>query len=174
MHQFEKTPTRLRAALAAERFWQAALRLQRTLKRNPYWHLQPRVPAANPDGGQWTESGPLGDEWTIGELVSGVPSLVVRVLARHLVPVLRREAERVPLGWGVCQNTGWMATAFRLKIGSIEKRRGSRRRACAGRATPSSASDPKASFDVFLGLPVQGASGITSLSRGWRGRINSP
>jgi len=95
MHQFERAQTRLRAALAAERFWQAALRLQRTLKRNPYWHLQPRVPAGNPDGGQWTESGPLGDEWTIGELVSGLPSAILKVLERYLAPVLHRESRRI-------------------------------------------------------------------------------
>lgn len=45
------------AECAALRFRLAALRLRLALRYNPNWHLQPRVPAGNSDGGQWTDIG---------------------------------------------------------------------------------------------------------------------
>lgn len=77
------------------RFWRSALNLQVALKRNPYWHLQPRVPAGSAQGGQWTG----WERWTLGELASGLPVLArlgpaavakVRDAARRLSPYLRR------------------------------------------------------------------------------------
>lgn len=47
----------LRLEHSAFRFRLAAVRLRLALRYNPYWHLQPRVPADNPGGGQWTRIG---------------------------------------------------------------------------------------------------------------------
>jgi hypothetical protein len=94
----------LRANHAALRLELAAIRLCLALRYNPYWHLQPRVPAGNPDGGQWIESGPL----TAGPLSGGVqlagplPLLAIiaraapaayralRLVTRRIAPLLRR------------------------------------------------------------------------------------
>lgn len=43
--------------LAELGFDTAALRLRLAFKYNPDWHLQPRVPRGNPDGGRWTDGG---------------------------------------------------------------------------------------------------------------------
>jgi hypothetical protein len=54
---------RLKYDIAAERFPAACRRFVRLAKANPNWHLQPRVPEGNPDGGQWTpvsRTGPSG------------------------------------------------------------------------------------------------------------------
>ena len=48
---------RLKAAIVGGRVLVAGWRLQYALKRNTRWHLQPRVPAGNTDGGQWTDGG---------------------------------------------------------------------------------------------------------------------
>lgn len=48
---------RLKSAIAAGCVLVAGWRLQYALKRNTRWHLQPRVPAGNSDGGQWTDGG---------------------------------------------------------------------------------------------------------------------
>ncbi len=52
---------RLRSRMAGLRLSAAMLRVALVLKANPYWHLQPRVPAGSPAGGQWTTdaAGPL-------------------------------------------------------------------------------------------------------------------
>lgn len=99
MHEFERVQGRLRSALAAERFRQAALRVQRLLsKYNPNWHLQPRVPAGNRDGGQWVA-------YLLGAAASILPILQrvgagaiarLREEARHAWPLLRR----LPRLWG--------------------------------------------------------------------------
>ena len=44
---------RLKSEMAAYRMRRAARRFQHVLKYNPNWHLQPRVPAGNRDGGWW-------------------------------------------------------------------------------------------------------------------------
>lgn len=93
MHESIRAQTRLKANLAAERFWQAALRLRHQLKYNPYWHLQPRVPAGNPDGGQWMPSGPLVVEASFLPILQRLgPWAVARVrdAARRIAPILRR------------------------------------------------------------------------------------
>ena len=61
MHTDEETAgaLRLKAAIAGGRLLLAGWRLQYALKRNTSWHLQPRVPAGKPDGGQWTDGGSL-------------------------------------------------------------------------------------------------------------------
>jgi hypothetical protein len=46
---------RIKSAIAAGRMLLAGWRLQYALKRNPSWHLQPRVPAGSRDGGWWTD-----------------------------------------------------------------------------------------------------------------------
>ena len=51
---------RLRHLFAANALTLCGWRLQLTLKRNPYWHLQPRVPAGRPDGGRWTAGAAAG------------------------------------------------------------------------------------------------------------------
>jgi hypothetical protein len=66
------------------------------LKYNPYWHLQQRVPAGNPDGGQWTA-------YVVGAAASLLPILQrlgpraiakVREAARQIAPYLRRLPRR--------------------------------------------------------------------------------
>ncbi len=59
MHTHEEVGDVLRpkAAIAGGRMLVAGWRLQHALKRNTRWHLQPRVPAGNSDGGQWTDAG---------------------------------------------------------------------------------------------------------------------
>lgn len=52
---------RLKSAIAGGRVLVAGWRLQYALKRNSRWHLQPRVPAGNSDGGQWTDDDGSGD-----------------------------------------------------------------------------------------------------------------
>jgi hypothetical protein len=62
MYALEETAgiLRLKSAIAAGRVLVAGWRLQYALKRNSRWHLQPRVPAGNSDGGQWTDGGAEG------------------------------------------------------------------------------------------------------------------
>lgn len=47
----------IRQTLAGLGLEAAAVRLSLALKYNPRWHLQPRVPRGNSDGGQWTNGG---------------------------------------------------------------------------------------------------------------------
>lgn len=98
MREFERKLTRLKADIAAERFWQAALRVQRLLKYNPNWHLQPRVPAGNPDGGQWIAY-LLGAAASVLPILQRLGSGAIRRLreeAQHARPLLRR----MPKRWG--------------------------------------------------------------------------
>lgn len=53
MQGFIEAQRRLQAQLSAAKLWHAAQNIRRVLKANPYWHMQPRVPAGNPDGGRW-------------------------------------------------------------------------------------------------------------------------
>lgn len=88
--------SRITSFLAAERFCAAAGRVSAALKYNPNWHLQPRVPAGDPEGGQWM---PFGRAMA-GSLLPvlrkiGPPALrVLRETARRVAPVLRRLPRR--------------------------------------------------------------------------------
>lgn len=70
---------RIRANLAANRMWVSGLRV--CLKLNPYWHLQPRVPAGHSDGGQWL-SGVLGAAANLLPAVISAGTAAVRWLLR--------------------------------------------------------------------------------------------
>lgn len=95
MQDLEIALTRLRATLAAERFWRAALRMQRLLKHNPYWHLQPRVPAGNPDGGQRTAYlGAAGSLLPILQRIGLQAIARVKEASRRIAPILRRLPKR--------------------------------------------------------------------------------
>jgi hypothetical protein len=73
----ELAAARFRVEAAAFRFRLAAHRLILALRYNPNWHLQPRVPAGNPDGGQWTRIGEGAEEGRIqlvqGDRIEGFP-----------------------------------------------------------------------------------------------------
>ncbi len=73
----EMLAARMRGEAAWVRLLAAAGRLERALKHNPRWHLQPRVPAGNPGGGRWTDGG----------TGSGA-------MGRDKAPVLQRSADR--------------------------------------------------------------------------------
>ncbi|MBL8583783.1 MAG: hypothetical protein JNL61_16360 [Rhizobiaceae bacterium] len=98
-HSNDTAFARLRHQAAARRFIMAGRNLGRALKHNPYWPLQPRVPAGEPVGGQWMDSGPL----------AGAISLVLPVLrvvgtwaVRRLGEIARRTSpllRRVPKRW---------------------------------------------------------------------------
>lgn len=97
MERLDRAATRLRAEPAAQHFWAAALRLRRALKYNPDWHLQPRIPAGNPDGGQWT----------FGQFLAGLPLVLLRQVVPTAVRLLRERARqvapllrRLPKRWG--------------------------------------------------------------------------
>ena len=85
---------RIEANLAAARFIAAGGRLQATLKYNPNWHLQPRVPCSQPDRGQWIDSLQSNP---VGPLLRYLAPQIVRRLrdqARRLAPILRRLPRR--------------------------------------------------------------------------------
>lgn len=75
----------------------ASARLRLAAKYNPYWHLQPRVPSGQPDGGQWI-AGMLGAASSLLPLLQRLGVAVQRQLrnvARRLAPKLRS----VPRRW---------------------------------------------------------------------------
>ena len=88
--------SRIISFLAAERFSAAAGRVSAALKYNPNWHLQPRVPAGDPEGGQWMPS----ERAIVGSLLPvlrkvGPPALrLLRETARRIAPVMRRLPRR--------------------------------------------------------------------------------
>lgn len=87
---------RIAAVLAAKRFSVAAGRVAWTLRYNPNWHLQPRVPAGNSDGGQWVPylTASLGSILPVLQKL-GPPALrALRETARRIAPVLRRLPRR--------------------------------------------------------------------------------
>lgn len=63
----------------------AAIRLSISLKYNPRWQLQPRVPRGNPDGGRWALDGGL----------QSATSLILPVLKRGAMKVLKLAAPRI-------------------------------------------------------------------------------
>jgi hypothetical protein len=81
----ELAAARLRVEIAACRFRLAAHSLLLALRYNPNWHLQPRVSAGHPDGGQWTVGLPV--------IASTLPALI-RV-APPILRVLRARARQV-------------------------------------------------------------------------------
>ena len=87
---------RITAVLAAKRVSVTAGRVARSLKYNPNWHLQPRVPAGDPEGGQWMPSGRAMAGSLLPALRKvGPPALrVLRETARRIAPVLRRFPRR--------------------------------------------------------------------------------
>ena len=88
--------SRITSFLAAERFSAAASRVSAALKYNPNSHLQPRVPAGDPEGGQWMPS----ERAIVGSLLPvlrkvGPPALrLLRETARRIAPVMRRLPRR--------------------------------------------------------------------------------
>lgn len=88
MVRLDHATTRLRAEIAAERFWRAASALRIALRHNPWWHLQPRVPSGVPEDGRWT----------FGQLVAGLPLVLLRWVAPAAVRLLRERArQQAPL-----------------------------------------------------------------------------
>lgn len=79
--------TVIRQTLAGLGIEAAAMRLSLALKYNPRWHLQPRVPRGNPDGGQWTDNG--------GVQVANLGPIVFPVLKEGGKRALRLAAPRV-------------------------------------------------------------------------------
>lgn len=85
---------RIRNAMAAERFMAAARRLRRALKYNPYWYLQPRVPAGDPEGGQWV----LGTGSSMGPVLQRlVPAAAAKL--REIAQLVRPYLLRSPRRW---------------------------------------------------------------------------
>jgi hypothetical protein len=89
-HEEAASALRLKAAIAAGRMLVAGWRLQYALKRNSSWHLQPRVPAGNSDGGQWTDG--AGSEDSAGTRIAQNENP-----ERYSVNLLEEEA---PIGIG--------------------------------------------------------------------------
>ncbi|WP_353647021.1 hypothetical protein [Mesorhizobium sp. WSM2240] len=87
---------RLKAQIAASRVFAAGLRLQLAFKQNPNWHLQPRVPAGDPDGGQWLAYlvGAAGSLLPVLQRVGLAALQRLRTEARRIGPVLRRLPRR--------------------------------------------------------------------------------
>lgn len=92
MESSEHHASRVRVALATLRFVWAATKFQAAIKHNPFWHLQPRVPAGEPRGGHWvpyllSAGGPL-----LPILQRLGPAAIARFRneARRLAPLLRR------------------------------------------------------------------------------------
>jgi hypothetical protein len=82
------------ANIAADRLIAIGRWIQAEFKYNPHWHLQPRVPGGQPDGGQWTD---YLQSNIVGPLVRYLAPEVVRRLrehARRLAPILRRMPRR--------------------------------------------------------------------------------
>ena len=71
--------------------------MRRALKYNPNWHLQPRVPGGNTDGGQWVAYllGAAGSALQILQRLGPQAVAKVREAARRVAPVLRR----LPTPW---------------------------------------------------------------------------
>lgn len=76
--------SRLRHLFAANAVTLCGWRLQLALKRNPNWHLQPRVPAGRPDGGRWTAGA-----------AAGVALQILKELGREAQRRLKREGQRL-------------------------------------------------------------------------------
>lgn len=85
----------IRHRLASRRVALMGRQLACALKANPYWYLQPRVPSGNPDGGQWTDSGPLPVVEAALPVVTIIGREVLRQAARHARPHLRKLPRRL-------------------------------------------------------------------------------
>ncbi|MGE0501419.1 MAG: hypothetical protein AB7I79_07095 [Rhizobiaceae bacterium] len=97
MRNPETSIPKLRGAIAAERFRRSAERLRLALRYNPYWRLQPRVPAGMREGGQWLAG-------VVGAAVGLLPALarVGGAALRRLRETAMRTSPRlrsVPRRW---------------------------------------------------------------------------
>jgi hypothetical protein len=84
---------KLNYAIAARGLSTAASRLAAELKYNPYWYLQPRVPAGDRHGGRWMPGGPLVPAAVLDPLRRGT-AILVREVGKRVAPELRRLPER--------------------------------------------------------------------------------
>lgn len=103
--------TRMKAALANWRLKHVLDAFQRSLSRHAYNPTQPRVPAGNPDGGQWTSvlggflgPGPAGEAGMVGaetiDIAADGHHFVPRALFQNenLTPETRRVFEDAETG----------------------------------------------------------------------------
>jgi hypothetical protein len=93
-----QTILKARSTVAENRLLSAARRLHLALRYNPNWHLQPRVPAGNSDGGQWVAYLTSASSSLLPVLQRIGPAAIAKVrnAARQLAPALRR----LPSWWG--------------------------------------------------------------------------
>ncbi len=82
----------IRLNLASLTMQLVLLRLRREERANPRWYLQPRVPAGNPRGGQWTDAA-LPALWQLLRLAPGAVE-ALRKLARGVRGWLSRPPRR--------------------------------------------------------------------------------
>jgi hypothetical protein len=85
-----------RHALARIGVEAAAIRLSISLKYNPRWYQQPRVPRGNPDGGQWTLGGGLRSATSL--ILPALKRGAMRVL-KLATPHVKRYLKRRPYYW---------------------------------------------------------------------------
>lgn len=95
--EIDQLSSRVRTASTVLRLSAAAVRMRVAAKYNPYWHLQPRVPAGEPTGGQWLAG-------AIGAAANLLPAVINagRIALRRLLTLGRATAPRlrsVPRRW---------------------------------------------------------------------------
>lgn len=95
--EIDQLSSRIRTASTILRISAASLRVRIAAKYNPNWHLQPRVPAGNPAGGQWLAG-------AFGAVANLLPVLrqVGAAALRRLFNITRETAPRlrsVPRRW---------------------------------------------------------------------------
>ena len=92
----ERPLAAIRQKLAGLGFQNAAVRLALTLKYNPNWHLQPRVPRGNPDGGQWTDGVQLAAFQTLIPVIQRTMPFAQRLVetGKRVAPYLRKMPKR--------------------------------------------------------------------------------
>lgn len=83
--------------IAAERLRCALRRAALLAKHNPDWHLQPRVPAGQPEGGQWMPS-LVGAANLVLPLLKRLGLVAIRLL-RRLGQDVNPELRRLPRRW---------------------------------------------------------------------------
>lgn len=96
--------TRLGTSAAVVRFHLAADQLSEVLKFNPNWPSQPRVPAGNPDGGQWTVGGAQIIPVQARPLNSGNASRRVRARRQDIT---LNQATRLDISYMQMQSAVW-------------------------------------------------------------------
>lgn len=93
----DQLSSRIRCAATVLRLSAATVRMRVAAKSNPYWHLQPRVPAGNLAGGQWLAG-------ALGAAASLLPAVINagRIALQRLFALGRTTAPRlrsVPRRW---------------------------------------------------------------------------